>query len=268
MGDKEFPVFICDDDPKQIDQIKNFLIAAEVMITDQDVKFTSSSASSFKAGLEYVGSHKLEGGIYFLDIELEDGEENESGFDLAEVIKKYDEKAQIIFVTSHADLSLITFKRRLGPVDYIVKTDDIEELRKRVVATLEVAIDNIEKYDYRKEMSFTYTIGRRIINIELPNVVYITTTPTPHKLLLIMTNGEAQFMGSIKKYSDDNPHLVRISQSCLANPRNITSVDFARKKAYFKNGDIQRLSRQFIPELRQAMAKVEAEREKKKQEQN
>ena len=109
----------------------------------------------------------------------------DNGFDLAELIKKQDERAQIIFLTSHSDLSIITYRRRLGPVDYIVRGAEPVAQRRRIVETVEVALDQLHKDSVAKQLTFSYRVGRQIKNIRLTDLVYITITLTPHKLLIV-----------------------------------------------------------------------------------
>ncbi|WP_201346921.1 response regulator, partial [Lactobacillus nasalidis] len=115
-----YPVFICDDDPEQIAQVIATLKRAEQILSDEEkIRFDLASQSNYQDAKAYLLSHPADGGIYFLDVELGQEVEADNGFDLAELIKKQDDRAQIIFLTSHADLSIITYRRRLGPVDYI-----------------------------------------------------------------------------------------------------------------------------------------------------
>lgn len=254
MEKKTYSVFICDDDQEQIDQINKILGVAEMILSDDvEIQFKSNSVTNFEDGKKYLAQNKLNGSIYFLDVELGKEVNKDNGFDLAEIIKNQDERAQIIFVTSHADLSLISFERRLGPVDYIVKTSDFDKLKARVVKTLEVAIYRLQKFNYMKKMTFSYKIGRLVRNINLDDVIYITTTTTPHKLLLIKTSGESQFLGSINQYADKNPMLQKISQSCLVNPKNIDSIDLDNYLVRFNNGDIEYFSQSNVTKMKKLL---------------
>lgn len=250
----KYPVFICDDDQNQISQTEKILGVAEMILSDdEEVEFSIASATNYMDAIDYLKNHKLDGGIYFLDVELGEDTETDTGFDLAALIKKRDERAQIIFVTSHADLSLITFRRRLGPIDYIVKTPDLDKFRQTMVKTIEVAIYNLHKFNYMKKMTFSYKIGRLVRNVNVDDIIYISTTVTPHKLLMIRTNGETQFLGSINQYAKDNPMLEKISQSCLANPKNIESIDLHSRRVSFINGDIEEFSRSSIKAMKELL---------------
>jgi two-component system, LytTR family, response regulator AgrA len=108
-----YPVFICDDDPDQIAQVTDTLKRAEQILSDEEkVRFDLASQNNYQDAKDYLLSHPVDGGIYFLDVELGQEVDADNGFDLAELIKKQDDRAQIIFLTSHADLSIITYRRR------------------------------------------------------------------------------------------------------------------------------------------------------------
>lgn len=166
---------------------------AEGIISDNyDIVFDIASANNFVNAKKYLEVNSYDGGIYFLDIELgrEIGKNN--GFDLAGLIKKQDKKAQIIFITTHTDLSLISFERRLGPIDYIVKPkneDEYTQFQQRVVETVEIAISNLKNFDFVQKMTFHYKVGRQIRNVNIDDIIYIATTGTPHKLEIVKTNG-------------------------------------------------------------------------------
>ena len=135
---------------------------------------------------------------------------------------------------------MISFERRLGPVDYIVKPineKDYDRFKQRLVATLEVSVSNIENFDYTEKLTFHYKVGRQVRNIDIDDIIYISTTKTPHKLVMVNVRGENQFFGSINQYAKESAALVKISQSCLANPKNIKLIDLPKYKVTFVNGD-------------------------------
>ena len=76
-------------------------------------------------------------------------------------------------------------------------------------------------------------------NIDIDDIIYISTTKTPHKLIMVNVRGENQFFGSINQYAKESAALVKISQSCLANikDKNIKLIDLPKYKVTFVNGD-------------------------------
>lgn len=252
----KYPVFICDDDPEQIELISKTLWTAEYILSDvEKVEFDVNSATNYGDALEYLKQNKNDGGIYFLDVELGKKADKDNGFDLAEAIKKQDKRSQIVFVTSHADLAFIAFERRLGSIDYIIKSSDVDVFKRRVVETIEVALHQLKNMNYIKKTTFTFKIGRQIFNEDMNNVIFIETTDVLHKLDLVKTNGLGQLIGTINQYDEENPLLVKISQSCLVNPENIESIDLKNRMVSFVNGDREVYSRSNVKKMKQLMQK-------------
>lgn len=252
-----YPVFICDDEPRQITIIDQILGKAEdILANNNEIRFRTSFATNFEDAVKYFDQNKDEGGIYFLDIELGTDKNQNNGFDLAEIIKKQDDRAQIIFITTHDDMSLITFQRRLGPVDYIVKPrseSEVRDFQVRLVKTIDISLDHLRKFNYMKKMTFSYRIGRLVQNINVDDIIYITTTSTPHKLLLVELNGQAQFLGTISKYANSNAMLVQISQSCLVNPKNIKAIDLKNCRVQFVNGNVAYFSQTHVGKMKKML---------------
>lgn len=240
----KYPILICDDEQEQVQVLKDILGVTEMYLSDEKkVEFELVSYNSYQKAMDGIVKSGISSGIYFLDVELENSTEDHTGFDLAELIKKRDERAQIIFVTSHEDLSIITYERYLGPVDYIVKTSDTQELKKRIMKVVKRAMANLDQFDSIKRYTFSYKMGRRINNIQIDDVIYIATTDLPHRLVLKKVMGRAEFIGTINQYAEENPLLVKISQSCLVNPQNIKTIDLKNKLVEFINGEVEPYSR-------------------------
>lgn len=258
----KYSVFVCDDDQTQVNDIVKMIGKAEEIISDEHaVAFDVASVTTFSEAKTYLKKNVYTGGIYLLDIELGQEVGQNNGFDLAELIKSQDKRAQIIFITTHADLSLISFERRLGPVDYIVKPineKDYDRFKQRLVATLEVSVSNIENFDYTEKLTFHYKVGRQVRNIDVDDIIYISTTQTPHKLVMVNVRGEAQFFGSINQYAKESTALIKISQSCLANPKNIKLIDLPKYKVTFVNGDIADFSQSEYKKMQHLFDKIQA----------
>lgn len=239
----DFQVVICDDDLTQANNLA-FLVQNSSIIMEDDIKITTGLvANTAEMVLEYVQLNKASNLIFFLDIQLSSNSDTKEGLDLAERIKEIVPKAQIVFVTTHDELALLTYQRRLAPLDYIIKTNNQQKLQRRITETIELAIRKIQELDYIKKTTFSYKMGTRIININYSNVLYITTTKFPHKLKIVFNNGEGEFTGDIKHVEKKYVFFKKISQSCLANLDNITSIDTRKRIITFMNGDKIQYSR-------------------------
>lgn len=192
--------------------------------------------------LNYLHDHPLDGGIYFLDIELGDNHDL-NGVDLAEKIKQLDQRAQIVFVTAYNEYMELTYRRRIGSIDYINKNNP--DLQQRLNETLRDAISNLSKANFSKKMTFSYRLGRIIRNVNIDDIYYVSTTKAPHKLCLVRNDGSAEFAGDIKNVDEQNEFLKKFSQSYLVNPKNIAQINLKRKEIIFPNRDAIKFSRRF-----------------------
>lgn len=239
----KYTIVICDDDVRQANNLSLKVgIALSMVPTDNmDIDYeVGKVASKYQDVLDYLDNNKIDGGIYFLDIELDD---NKNGVDLAVEIKKRDERAQIIFITAYNEYMPMTFERRIGAVDYINKLDP--HFQSRLNYTVKDALISLDKNNLAKKFTFTYRFGRQIKNINMDNVLYICTTKSAHKLLLVADNMQSEFVGDIKAVDEKNELLVKISQSCLINPKNAKTIDLRKRTITMNDGTVLKFSRRF-----------------------
>ena len=116
-------IYICEDMEAERDKMQK-VIENIVLMEDLDMELCCVSADPFKI-LEKV-KETQDVGIYFLDIALG---VDMTGLTLAQEIRKYDPRGFIIFVTTHSEMSYMTFIYKLEALDFILK-DAPEELGK------------------------------------------------------------------------------------------------------------------------------------------
>lgn len=240
----KYSVFICDDEQEQVNILKECIRKSSIILSDEDkLEFDIiKTVNAYNDAMNFIEASSPQSGIYFLDIEIGKKLYEKNGLDLAEAIKQKDKNAQLIFITSHQDMAFLTFKRKLGAVDFIVKNGDKVDLQKDINYALQNATQAISNADLIKKNIFSYKFGQEVRNIKLSNVIYITTTSVGHKLRVVKTTGWGDFIGKLKEIPEKYESLVQISQSCVINPENIDKVSFREKKIYFVNGDVQYFS--------------------------
>lgn len=171
----KYTVIICDDDLAQASILALKLGIAAMMQPDEVKLEIGTIAQNADKVLNYLHDHPLDGGIYFLDIELSDNQDDTNGVDLAEKIKQLDSRVQIVFVTAYNEYMELTYQRRIGSIDYINKNNP--DLQQRLNETVRDAVDNLSKANFSKKMTLSYRLGRIISNV---NIYYISTTRAPH----------------------------------------------------------------------------------------
>ena len=101
-------IYICEDDLKQLERITK-AVQNTIVIEELDMKVEIASRDPFEI-IEHI-EDDAGTGIYFLDVELN---ANIDGIELASRIRNFDPRGFIIFITTHPELSYLTFKYRVS----------------------------------------------------------------------------------------------------------------------------------------------------------
>lgn len=168
----KYPVIICDDNKVLAKELSHNIHIAIQNMLDNDLIYQKTElnidlvASTFEQVVSYVVANDIQNAIYFLDIELSQNSEAKNGVDLAEFIKKQDPNAQIIFVTAYDKYAPLTYRRRIGAIDYINKSLERSEMLKRIEETVIHAINSINRLIQVNREELIYKIGRRVRKVE------------------------------------------------------------------------------------------------------
>lgn len=244
-----YSIIVCDDDralsERLADQIK---IAIQNMRNDspnydQIQLQISLIANSFDEVIAFLKQKTIENGIYFLDIELSHDPEAKNGVDLAEKIKEHDSNAQIIFVIAYDKYAPLTYRRRIGAIDYINKAQTRNQIINRLEETLKNAIDNLTMAEKVEVKSLIYRVGHRVQKVRADEIYYIENSSVQHKVKMVTETGESEFKGTITHLDQENAFLMKVSQSFLVNPENIAAIDLSNRIISFPNGDEVSFSR-------------------------
>ena len=176
-------IVICEDDNIQRSTIEKF-IKNSIAKNDYSFRIKLSTANPEDV-LKNIGS----GDIYFLDVDLNN---KINGFKLAEKIRDIDSLGYIIFITTHSELTYLTFKYRVEAMDFILK-DNVNEIDFRINECLSHIHKHInkEKSDVK---TLTLTLDDRIIKILLKDIVFIETSTNSHKIIIHESNRKLKYL--------------------------------------------------------------------------
>lgn len=223
-------IFICEDNDKQLLKIKK-LIEDTVLIEDYDMKVVITSSDP-KDIINYT-KEKRNKGIYFLDIDL--GVKNINGFVLAQEIRKYDNYGYIIFITSHSELSYLTFVYKVEAMDFIIK-DNYENIKHKIKDCLKVI--NARDSTNNNGRNLIIKSNDRIINIDFDEIIYFETSQEAHKILLHGETRDIEFFGNMKNIEIElDERFYRCNRSYIVNRNKIKEIDILNRIIYLKNGD-------------------------------
>lgn len=203
------------------------------------------STESPKAVLRYVKNQKLIEGIYFLDIELA---QDINGIELAKAIRKYDPRGYIIFITSHYELSLLTFEYKVQALDYIIKCDDA-----KIAEKIHASIDAAHKNSINNlliDTKITINSGNRLINLKLDEIMFFETSSIHGKVRVHCISEQIEFYYTIKELLKIlNDDFMKIHRSIIVNIKNIKELDKKSLMVRMVNDEICYISNTMINEL-------------------
>ena len=210
-------IFICEDDDAQRALIEN-TVFSHIAQKNYDMKIVLSADNPDDV-LSYLDTHSQQKALYFLDIDLR---HQINGIALAQKIRESDISGWIIFVTTHAELSYLTFRHRIEAMDYIIK-DDIDAVVSRVKECIDTAYLRFQLSTSETEY-FQIKSSMGVQKIPISDILYFESHHVPHKLILHTRNKRIEFRSSLKKVAEANPHFFACHKAYILNRSNVVRV--------------------------------------------
>ncbi|HBA49062.1 MAG TPA: DNA-binding response regulator [Lachnospiraceae bacterium] len=237
-------IYICEDIEVQRDHLQQ-IIENIVLMEDLDMELGCVSENPHTI-LEKVKETE-DVGIYFLDIALET---DMTGLTLAQEIRKYDPRGFIIFVTTHSEMSYMTFIYKLEALDFILK-DNPEELGKRVYECILKANQRYASANNKVQANYSVKVNDKVFTVDYDEILFFETSPNVHKIILHCRNRQMEFLGKIKEIEKEvDGRFYRCHRSFLVNRDNIREIDFQNRVIYMVNGDECLLSTRMMKGLK------------------
>lgn len=224
-------IYVCEDIEVQRNKIKK-TIENIVLMEDLDMEIGCVSDNPHTI-LEKVKETE-DVGVYFLDIDLG---ADMTGLTLAQEIRKYDPRGFIIFVTTHSEMSYMTFIYKLEALDFILK-DNPEELDRRVYECILKANQRFASVNNKVQANFSVKVNEKVITVDYDEILFFETSTNVHKIILHCKKREMEFWGKIKDIEKEvDERFYRCHRSFLVNKDNIREIDFRNRVIYMVNGD-------------------------------
>lgn len=225
-------IYICEDDPQQLSKIAQY-VKDTIMIEYLDIKlaFMSSNPHSI---LDYV--KKNDGvGLYFLDIDLNS---DMTGLTLAQQLRKYDPRGFIVFITTHSEMSYMTFQYKVEAMDFILK-DNMMSIGKGIHDCILDAYERYQSVLNNIQKTLTLKINDRKITIDYDQILFLETSSNIHKVILHAMDQQIEFYGKLKVLEAqlDDAFFYRCHRSFLVNKKNIKEVNVANHIIHMINGE-------------------------------
>lgn len=222
-------IYICEDSAEQREVITRYVKSA-ILIQEYDMKLKIATDDPEKIIEELKSSKNT--GLYFLDIDLQS---TKNGLTLAKEIREYDPRGFIVFVTSHSEMSFLTFQYKVEALDFILK-DESKQLQHRICECMEHVHTKYMKITRGEGKTITITRGGRKITLEYDNIMFFETSANEHKLIVHTENKSTEFFGKMKDIEEEvGDEFIRCHRAYLVNKKNIKEVNYAEKLIIMKN---------------------------------
>lgn len=230
-------IYLCDDEPVWIEQMEQ---AVSDFMISSNWGLTIACRTALPGGLlDCLSRRETLGGIYFLDIDLK-AEIN--GIELGAEIRKSDPEAVLIFVTTHDELVMDTFRLKLQATDYIIK--DSGSLCSQIGEALRAVESRYDSSARRLSgPRIRLDTGGSCHFILKDDIYFVESEKNMHKLFVHLRSEVFTISMPLKDMAallgDD---FIFCRRGCLANPLHVTRVEKDTREIVFDNREKCRCS--------------------------
>lgn len=212
-------VYVCEDNVEQRENLTQ-CISEIIEVENYDFEVGASTGDP-RVLLDSIRDEK-QVGIFFLDIDLNT---DINGIELASEIRKLQPRCYIIFVTTHSEMSYMTFSYKVEAMDFIIK-DNIRELKNRVHQCLINCYQLSDQQSDEVATNYMVKMGDRVKAVPYSDILYFEVEKNSRKITLCAKNCKLQFVGKMKDIENDlDQRFVRCHRSYLVNKENVIAVD-------------------------------------------
>jgi len=224
-------VFICEDNKEQRERFSK-IVQDIILIENYDIELDLVTSDPNEL-INYIDNNDLSG-LYFLDIDLKS---EINGIELATKIRKYDPRGFIVFITTHAEMSYLTFIYKVEAMDYIIK-DNYNNIKERIQQCIADAHTKYSAKSTELQKIFTIKSDDKIINIEYRKILFFETSPTIHKVIVHAVDRQIEFYAKMKEIEEKlDDRFYRCHKSFIVNKDNIKEINVNDRYIYMINGE-------------------------------
>lgn len=222
-------IFVLEDDFHQQGRMENII---NEFLEEKDIKPNHfeiyGKPDQLLADIEEKGRHQ----IFFLDIEIKT--ETKKGLEVGQKIRQLDPNAYIVFVTTHTEFMPLTFRYRVGAMNFIDKELSDSAFKNEVRDSLLDVLKCLNK----SVSDDSFYFKTRFTQLQMPfkDIFYIETSSRPHRVILYTATERMEFTASIKEIVKQNKQLLHCHRSYAINPQNVTHIDNRERIIYFPKG--------------------------------
>lgn len=215
------PIYICDDNADML-QALDIMIKKHILIQNYDMSIVCCTTTPLEIIDRLKADHQR--AVYILDVDLKSNLYD--GFSLAKQIREHDTRGFIIFVTTHEELLLETFKYRLEAMNYLIKEDVL--LENQLGRCLDDIHHLISQENCHQDSYYTVRIADMAYQIPIHEILYFETAYNSHCVVLYTLHRRLEFRGNLNAIEKEmDSSFLRIHRSFLIHMGYITVINNA-----------------------------------------
>ena len=187
----------------------------------------------------------------------------ETGLSLAQKLRKFDFESYIIFVTSHIEMTAITYQYNLKALNFIYKSDPkFNILLKQALEQIDLELRHRSQTSSKIEQvdmdlpRLKYAYQSNYYNLKIEDILYIETHGLKRQLIIHTRDSEFNHPGPLKSIKAEvGAYFVQTHRTTLAQAKHIEHIalENGRHVAYFAKGKTCLISKNYLKDVTQAM---------------
>lgn len=225
-------VHVCEDNKEQREKLVD-LISKIIQVEEFDMEV--GMVTEAPEQILTMVQEEQSTGVYFLDIDLKS---EMTGIDLARKLRDYQPRCFIIFVTTHSEMSYMTFSYKVEAMDFIIK-DNYGDLKNRVHQCL-VHVDQLyhEVRNKKTDKCFSIKAGHKVQEIAYDEILYFEVSANVRKLILHTKTKSMEFSGKIKELEESlDQRFYRCHRAYIVNKNNIEDIKTEERVILLAGGE-------------------------------
>ncbi len=224
-------IYICEDNQKQLNLFTKY-IADTILIESLDMRILQSTSNPYYVLEQIKKADNI--GLFFLDIDLKS---DINGLNLAQRIRKIQPRCFIIFITSHSEMSFLTFQYKVEALDFIIK-DSAEHIKNKIHECLLNVHEKYISLNNNVIKTFVIQTTDKCTAFDYNEILFFETSSNIHKIILHTQKRIIEFKGQLKDIEKQlDQRFYRCHRSYIINKDNISKIDFNTLTIYMKNGE-------------------------------
>ncbi len=243
-------IYLCEDDNMQLNRWISIIEKYLIMNPTESKLYCATSNPEELLSMRRQSNIT---GLYFLDIDLQS---NKNGIELAQEIRKYDPRGYVVFVTTHSEMAILTFRYKVEAMDFISK-DETETLPDQICSCIQNAETNYKNQLDSSNRLLSIKLDKDSLVLDQNDIVAITTSDDSHKIIVHTKTGIRQVSGSLKEFHATlNSGFCQCNRSTIINMKHVLKYSRENSLLHMNNKETYSVSIRMMGKVQKALNSI------------